>query len=220
MKLKVHLTIAFVISLVSLMGFGFMAILVSKHTIVHFDSTVISYVQGFEVPMLTAIMKFFTFIGGTVPILVLSILLLFFLYKVFKHRLELILFIAVIAGANILFVSLKLLFHRARPDLHRLIEVSNYSFPSGHATNAFALYGVLTFLLWRHIPTRLGRSILIIISVIFILAIGVSRIYLGVHYPSDVIAGYFISAFWLSIAIWFFQRYKEKRYNQKKDNEI
>src|SRR3982751_2434920 len=107
MNLKKHLIIAFIISLISLLGFGVMALLVSKHTIVNFDSTIISYVQGFEAPMLTDIMKIFTFIGGTIPVVVLSFLSLFFLYKVFKHRSELVLFIAAIAGANVLFVSLK-----------------------------------------------------------------------------------------------------------------
>jgi undecaprenyl-diphosphatase len=219
MNLKGNLSIAFLISFISLMGFGVMAVLVSKQTIVHFDSTIISFVQSFEAPMLTPIMKFFTFIGGTIPIVVISLLVLFLLYKVLKHRSELILFVAVIAGANILFASLKLLFHRERPDLHRLIEASNYSFPSGHATNAFALYGILTFLLWRHISNRQGRTILIILSVFMILAIGMSRIYLGVHYPSDVIAGYFISACWLTFAIWFYQRYKEKQYERKQTSE-
>ena len=219
MNLKGHLSITFMISLVSLMGFCVMAVLVSKQTIVHFDSTIISFVQGFEASRLTPIMKFFTFIGGTKPMVGISLLVLILLYKVLKHRSELILFVAVIAGANVLFVSLKLLFQRERPDLHRLIEVSNYSFPSGHATNAFALYGILTFLLWRHISSRLGRTILIILSVFMILAIGLSRIYLGVHYPSDVIAGYFISACWLTFAIWFYQRYKEKQYERKQTSE-
>lgn len=219
MNLKGHLSITFMISLVSLMGFCVMAVLVSKQTIVHFDSTIISFVQGFEASRLTPIMKFFTFIGGTKPMVGISLLVLILLYKVLKHRSELILFVAVIAGANVLFVSLKLLFQRERPDLHRLIEVSNYSFPSGHATNAFALYGILTFLLWRHISSRLGRTILIILSVFMILSIGLSRIYLGVHYPSDVIAGYFISACWLTFAIWFYQRYKEKQYERKQTSE-
>lgn len=215
MNLKKELFIAFLISFVSLLGFGIMALLVSKHTIITFDRNIISYVQGFETPWLTNIMKVFTFIGGTIPAVVISLLAIFILYKVFKHRSELVLFIAVILGANILFVTLKQLFHRARPDLHRLAEASNYSFPSGHATMAFALYGVLTFLLWRHISTRFGRTILIILSVFMILAIGISRIYLGVHYPSDIIAGYFISAFWLTFAIGFYQRYKERQYEWK-----
>jgi undecaprenyl-diphosphatase len=55
----------------------------------------------------------------------------------------------------------------------------------------------------------------ILINIIMILAIGTSRIYLGVHYPSDIIGGYFASGCWLAIAIWFYQRYQEKRYKQK-----
>ncbi|MFZ0446701.1 MAG: phosphatase PAP2 family protein [Bacillus sp. (in: firmicutes)] len=108
---------------------------------------------------------------------------------------------------------LKQFFHRARPDLHRLIEIGGYSFPSGHAINVFTVYGIITFLLWRHIPSYLGRTILI--SSGFIFMIGTSRIYLGVHYPSDIIGGYFASGFWLSLAIWFFQKYKEKRSERK-----
>jgi undecaprenyl-diphosphatase len=132
-----------------------------------------------------------------------------------KHRTELLLFGIVVIGTPLINRMLKQLFHRARPDLHRLIEIGGYSFPSGHAMSAFAVYGILTFLLWRHIPTRLGRTALIMISSIFILMIGASRVYLGVHYPSDIIGGYFASGFWLAISIWFFQRYKEKRYERK-----
>ncbi|MBT2657941.1 phosphatase PAP2 family protein [Bacillus sp. ISL-18] len=219
MNLKKQLFIAFILSFVALLGFGIMALLVSKHTILTFDGNIISFIQGFEAPMLTTIMKFFSFIGGTIPVILISLFSIVFLYKVLKHRSELVLFIAVILGANVLFVTLKQLFHRARPDLHRLAQASNYSFPSGHATMAFALYGVLTFLLWRHISTRLGRTLLIILSGFIIAAIGISRIYLGVHYPSDIIAGYFMSAFWLTFAIGFYQRYKERHYRQKQANE-
>lgn len=215
MNLKVQLTIAFIISVISLIGFASLAFMVSLHKVVHFDSTVISFVQGFESPILTMIMKFFSFIGSTVSVVLLSVFVLVFLYKILNHRSELVLFVAAIAGSNILFVSLKLYFQRARPDLHRLIEVSNYSFPSGHATNAFTFYALLSFLLWRHIRSQWGRITLIIISVVMILAIGISRIYLGVHYPSDILAGYSVSALWLTTAIWFYQRYKEKSYNRE-----
>jgi undecaprenyl-diphosphatase len=205
MNVRFRLFNALLMSFIFLLGFSFMAFFVSSNQIIHFDQMIISFITDFESPTMTSVMKVFTFIGSTISIIVLSILILFFLYIVLKHRTELILFIAVIIGANILFSSLKLVFHRARPDLHRLIEIGGYSFPSGHATNAFALYGILTFLLWRHISSHSGRIILIFMSTLMILMIGISRIYLGVHYPSDVIAGYFISGFWLTMAIWFYQ---------------
>lgn len=197
-----------------------MAFLVSSREIIQFDQTVISFIQGLESPMLTVIMKVFTFIGSIKSIVVLSLLVVFFLYTVLKHRSELILFIAVVLGSNILFVSLKVFFQRARPDFHRLIEVGGYSFPSGHATNALTLYGILTFLLWRHIPVRWRRMLLIFVSTMMIVMIGTSRIYLGVHYPTDIISGYLAGGFWLAMAIWIYQRYEKKRQKGKNPSDV
>lgn len=212
MNIKKELFTVFLISFVSLLCFITIALLVSKHTIINFDRIIIDYVQGLESPWLTNIMKAFTFIGGTIPVAVISLLAIIILFKVFKHPSELVLFITVILGANVLFSVLKQLFHRERPDLHRLTEAGNYSFPSGHATMALALYGVLTFLLWRHTSTLFGRTVLIIFSIFMIGLIGISRIYLGVHYPSDIIAGYFIGTFWLTLAIGSYQKYKVRKY--------
>jgi undecaprenyl-diphosphatase len=211
MNLKSHLVIAFIISVVCIVGFSLMSLLISDHKIVQFDSNVIAAIQGMESPGLTKVMKFFTFIGSAPFVIVLSIILLFFLYKVLHHRMELILLIASIFGSAALNGLLKQFFHRVRPNLHRLIDVGGYSFPSGHAMSAFTVYVILTFLLWRHIPSKWGRTLLILFSFFMILSIGTSRIYLGVHYPSDIVGGYFASGFWVAIAIWFFQYYQEKR---------
>lgn len=213
---KLQFTYVFFLGLFAAICFGLIAILVSTQKIATFDSSIIAFVQSFESPTLTKIMKLFTFMGSYAFVAVLSIFILIFLYKVLHHRLELILFITVLAGSTILNQLLKFLFHRERPTLHRLIEESGYSFPSGHSMGAFALYGVLTFLLWRHIPTRVGRSMIITLGVIMTITIGLSRIYLGVHYPSDVIGSYFASGFWLAINIWFYQWYKEHRYQKGK----
>lgn len=211
MKLLTQLFSGFMISLLSLIGFSSIAILVNGQKLIQFDQVLISSIQGLESPSLTLVMKFFTFIGSFPSVFVLSLCAILFLYFVLKHRMELILFCSVVIGTAVINQILKHLFHRARPDLHRLIEASGYSFPSGHAMNAFAVYGIIAFLLWRHIPSQLGRTLLILISSGFIFMIGTSRIYLGVHYPSDIIGGYFASGFWLTSAIWFFQRYKERR---------
>lgn len=219
MNLKSYLMIAFTISVVSIIGFSLISLLISDQKIIQFDRAIINSVQGLESTFLTKVMKFFTFIGSAPFVIMLSLLLLFFLYKVLHHRFELILFVAAIAGSAILNGILKHLFQRVRPDFHRLINIEGYSFPSGHAMNAFTVYSIISFLLWRHIPSKLGRVMLILFSIVMILTIGVSRIYLGVHYPSDIVGGYFASGFWVTTAIMFFQYYQEKRYNKVKQRE-
>lgn len=219
MNLKMHLLLAFIISVFCIVGFSLISLFISDHKIISFDRTLIDQIQGLESPYLTSLMKLLTFIGSTPFVIVLSLCLIFFLYKVLHHRLELILFIGALGGTAVLNEILKHLFRRTRPHLHRLIEATGYSFPSGHAMSAFTVYVILSFLLWRHIPSRWGRTLLIIFSTVMILGIGISRVYLGVHYPSDIIGGYLASGFWLTVAIWFFQYYKEKRYNKREKHE-
>lgn len=211
MSLKFQLTRAFVISLFALIAFCIVAILIRADKVVVFDSSIISAVQSQESPSLTTIMEFFTVVGSTQVVVVLTLFIIFFLFKVLHHRLELLLFMGVVAGSPILNFVLKEFFQRARPDFHRLIEIGGYSFPSGHAMNAFTVYGILSFLLWRHIFNRSGRTLLLLFCTFFIIMIGVSRIYLGVHYPSDVIGGYLAGGFWLATSIWFFQWYVERQ---------
>jgi undecaprenyl-diphosphatase len=215
LNLKVQLLWAFIISIGALIGFTLLAIAVKGTSgLLAFDKAVISFVQGLEAPALTTIMRFFTYVGSTIPAIIIALVALYLLYRIQKERSELILFVIVCAGTPILVSLLKNFFQRARPEFHRLVEIGGYSFPSGHSMNALAIYGMITFLFWRHIPTRFGRTILILSSGIFILMIGTSRVYLGVHYPSDVLGGYLASGFWLSSVIWVYQRYKERRYER------
>lgn len=157
------------------------------------DLQLIKSIQGLEHPTFTYIMKFLSYIGDKVRVIVISIIIVLILYKVFHQRIEIILFIIVLVGSAILNVLLKFFFQRERPNFYRMIVQDGYSFPSGHAMAALSLYGIITFLLWRHIPKESGRIILICTSTLFITLIGISRIYLGVHYPSDIVGAYLIS---------------------------
>lgn len=192
-----------------ILGFLFviMTILILTDHIDWFDNAVISAVQGMETGWLTTIMKFFTFLGSSLMASILSVLAFVFLMVVLKHRRELILFLVAVGGSEVWNIILKNVIHRARPNTHRLIEVTGFSFPSGHSMAAFALYGALTFLLWRHIPSFGGRVLMIIVGVALTVWIGISRIYLGVHYPSDVFGGYLASATWLMVSIILFEKY-------------
>lgn len=215
MNLKTQLSRAWVLSLLCAIGFGVMALLVSDHKIASFDDAIITFVQGLESPALTSVMKLFSYLGGGYPVVIVTLITLLVLYKVLHHRRELVLFIGVVAGSALLNQALKSLFQRERPTLYRIIEANGFSFPSGHSMAAFTMYGVLAFLLWRHIPTSLGRATLIVCSTAMITAIGLSRIYLGVHYPSDVFGGFLASGCWLAFSIWFFQRGQERRQSKE-----
>jgi undecaprenyl-diphosphatase len=195
------------ISILCALGFACMALLYSSRYMKSFDSSIISSVQGMEAPAMTTIMKFFTFIGAGLPIVIIAVLTLIILYFILGHRRELILFTTAVIGSALLNVLLKLMFHRPRPDIHRIIEATGFSFPSGHAMAAFSLYATLIFLLWKNAATGSARVLLVLIGSAFIAAIGLSRIYLGVHYPSDVISGYLASGFWVFLSIWLYRRY-------------
>ena len=124
------------------------------------------------------------------------------------------LFIIVLVGSTAFNLLLKALFQRERPTLYTMIEEEGFSFPSGHSMAALSLYGIVSFLLWRHIPKRIGRVVLIFTATAFILTIGFSRIYLGAHFPSDIIGAYLFSGFWLLLCIWGFRSLQRGRLTQ------
>lgn len=123
------------------------------------------------------------------------------------------LFICLIGEAVLNFLF-KNLFERSRPDLFRVVEEAGYSFPSGHAMVSVCFYGMIAYLIMRHISNWHWRLVVITLTLALIAAIGVSRVYLGVHYPTDVVAGYFAGGMWLafciSLLIWRESRRMEK----------
>lgn len=202
----VILLIMFIIS------FSLIAYFVEAEKLISFDTRIIAFVQGFESKFLTAIMKFLSFVGSTVAVIFITIGSAFFLYRILHHRRELILLAITMIGSTLLNMLLKSIFQRARPEINQIVFEEGFSFPSGHSMAAFSLYGVLTFLLWRHIKTRMGRGLVLTVNSLMILLIGLSRIYLGVHYPSDVIGAYAASGFWLFTVIWYFQWLQDRKY--------
>lgn len=150
----------------------------------------------------TTIMKVFTFLGEPTTIFVLAIFWLIFLVRANKKEIKPFLSILLISLFFIIF--LKLLFMRERPNILRLIPIDGYSFPSGHSIISVAFYGYFATYFMKNTNIKF---LLILISLLLILGIGFSRIYLGVHYFSDVVAGYALGA--LSIGIGNLLRRKE-----------
>ncbi len=147
----------------------------------------------------TPIAKFITNFGG--PIFLSTIcIILFIIIKNKKIGLSIIMNIAIIAILN---QVLKRILQRPRPTEFRIIEETGYSFPSGHSMVSMAFYGYLIYLIYKYIKNKYVKCISIVLLSILICSIGISRIYLGVHYTSDVLGGFLISVSYLIIYIMF-----------------
>ena len=145
----------------------------------------------------TPIAKFITNFGGAIFIAVITIILLI-LIKDKKIAFSIPINLAIITVLN---QVLKRILQRPRPSEFRIVEESGYSFPSGHSMVSMAFYGYLIYLIYKHIKNKYVKWTLIGLLSVLICCIGISRIYLGVHYTSDVLAGFLLSLSYLMVYI-------------------
>ena len=161
-----------------------------------FDSAVRLWVHGFASPPLTSAMRVITRMGTTGLAAVLIVAIAVFLSKGWKRAI--VWMVLSLLGATILSVSLKYGFHRPRPVPFFGIAPHSYSFPSGHSLFSLCVYGTLAGLINARVRSLWWRVLVWTVAALLVIAIGLSRIYLGVHYPSDVIAGYLAALVWVS----------------------
>ena len=156
---------------------------------------------------LTPIMKIITELSNTRTIIIIAIILTIVvsLWKNIKIASLIPINLGIIAIINQI---LKHIFQRPRPIGFRLIDIGGFSFPSGHAMGSTAFYGLLIYLSYKLIKNKTIRIISIIINTLIIIGIGISRIYLGVHYCSDVIVGISLSFMYLIIFIRIIEKKK------------
>ena len=145
----------------------------------------------------TPIAKFITNFGGAIFLIILTIVL-FFVIKNRKIGLSIFSNLVIITVLNQL---LKRILQRPRPTEFRIIEETGYSFPSGHSMISMAFYGYLIYLIYKYVKNKYVKWISIVLLGILICSIGISRIYLGVHYTSDVLGGFLISVSYLVVYI-------------------
>ena len=157
--------------------------------LVHIDKIVYNSIAITDV--LTPFYKLITSFSNTLQLCVIVILTILFLIKIKKKK-EAINVATVFCFSAILMQILKWIFQRNRPDVNRLIEISGFSYPSGHSLMSFVFYGLLIYLINKNYKGKYKKIIIAILASIIVL-IGFSRIYLGVHYFTDVILGYSIA---------------------------
>ena len=157
---------------------------------------------------LTTFMKLATKLSNPEVMIVIAIISILFCIKLIKNKKLSLGIILNLAGITIINQILKFIFRRERPTGYRLIEMSGYSFPSGHAMASLAFYGLLIYITKRLVKNKYLKILLITLNIAIIILIGVSRIYLGVHYLSDVLTGYSISIIYLLITTKLLNKYK------------
>lgn len=150
-------------------------------------------VQNIRNPVLTYIFKIITNLGGAYCVITIAVLSAVFI-KNKKIGFAIPLNLVIVTVLNII---LKNIVERPRPEGYRLIDETGYSFPSGHSMVNSAFYGLIIYFIWKNVKNEKIRNLSCIALGILIVLIGISRIYLGVHYSSDVIGGFTISVVYL-----------------------
>jgi undecaprenyl-diphosphatase len=165
------------------------------------DDGIISWLHSQWGPNSDQVMLAFTTLGSTLVLGIFIALAVFGLWRAGRW-IDAAGLIMASGGAGLLNELLKLTFQRVRPSLFPgPFHLTTYSFPSGHSMGSIACYGMLAFVGIRLLNSRSGKILLAIAAVLLVLGVGLSRVYFGVHYPTDVLGGYLAGAIWLAFTI-------------------
>ena len=165
------------------------------------DQKVFAAVKPYINDTNTSIMNFITFFGKHEFLIPANLLLIAYYVFVRKNKWYSIKIPAIAISSLLMMFGLKNLFGRARPDNQLLEAAENFSFPSGHALMAVTFYGLLAYIVWHSVRKPRLKWTLIVLLILWIIVVGVSRIYLRRHYYSDVMAGFAMGFLWLVVSL-------------------
>jgi undecaprenyl-diphosphatase len=186
-----------------------------SHKIYHFDERAFSYLDTHINPKNTGIMEFFTFLGTHWFLIPANLILSAWFLFVEKKRWLSIKIPAIALSSVLLMAILKFTFERARPD-NPVILATGYSFPSGHALMSVTFYGLIIYIVFEKFKTLLPKVLIAVFFISLIFIIGCSRVYLRVHYASDVIAGFSVGFMWLILSLAVINYLENRQDNLKK----
>ena len=177
-----------------------LAVAVETNGIAGFDETVRMEVHGLASPLLTLLAENVTWLGTLGILALFGVVALVVLVRA-GRRDGAVLLAVIMVGSVVLENALKFSFQRVRPPPFFGSEPVTYSFPSGHALFSLCFYGGLAIAASRSMQSAAMKTGIWIATVLLVLAIGGTRIYLGVHYPSDVLGGYLVAIAWIAIVL-------------------
>ncbi|WP_174728776.1 phosphatase PAP2 family protein [Mesobacillus harenae] len=166
-----------------------------------FDDAVIGFFRAIESSTLNQAMIFITELGSVWFLATLSIITILTLWIKVKDKWGILFFIIGIGGGGLLTRLLKYYYGRGRPSINPEIDAIGYSFPSGHSLGSLIFYGFITYFIIRSELKKSIKWVAACLAGLLVVLIGMSRIYLGAHFPSDVIAGHLAGAIWMILSI-------------------
>ena len=192
----IFLVVGALIAVLGTLAFAELGVVVSKGRTQAFDTAVLRWIGERHTPLLTTIMNVITPLGtGVVVLMIVGVSAAFLWHTEHKHSARLLL--AATAGSILLNNVLKLYFDRPRPDVFEWqTHAASSSFPSGHAMSATVVYGTVGYLLARLQKSAWARAVTLLFSITMVVGICFTRLDLGVHYPSDVLAGIVVGLAW------------------------
>lgn len=176
-----------------------------------FDHIVFEALAGYTSPFATDVMLTLTFFGSALFVLPAYFLLAAVVYYFKKNRFLSIAIIVVGLLSRLLLFIIKNVFRRERPLQQLTDEVHGFSYPSGHSFSSFALYGLVIYFIWKMDLNYGWKWLLSVVLFLFAASIAFSRVYLHVHFASDVLAGFFLSIIWLGVSLWILERTQKRR---------
>lgn len=196
------------VMLAAFAGFVFIAYFVATRDVLGFDTVIREWFYSLRSDGLTAVLKVVTYMGNWQSITALCILLLLFKKTRVRYGIPVSVGAITVTALNKI---VKMIFQRPRPDISlRLIEEGGFSFTSGHSITSMVVFGMLIYLVRRYVQDKRTANILTVILAIPWIFIGLSRIYMGVHYPTDVLGGWCLGAAILMILITMEEKYAQK----------
>ncbi len=202
-KLSLEIFIGFGAILGSLYIFVKLSHKIIYQEMIFFDKIIMESMYSMRSGQITLFMKTITFFGG--EIFLTSAILLTIILLTRKHIKDSIVFGFILIFGIFLNLLLKGVFERARPDVLSMVAETTFSFPSGHTMNSFVFFLGMTYFIFRRMRNRQLGLLLILLTGMMTLLIGISRIYLGAHYPSDVLGGFAAGLVWF-VAVLLFEK--------------
>jgi len=196
-----------IINIISLLIFILLAILVCYHKTESFDNNIYEFFSVFISPPLTNLALIISEIGNTTCIVMICLMIIIIPKTRWVIGIPASITVSISAILNSI---LKNIFRRPRPDILRLVQETSFSFPSGHSMNNMALYSFIALSLLLYFKDKAIKYSICLAFFLYVLLVGLSRIYLGVHYASDVLAG-FAMGIWVSTTCFIYKsRYSKQ----------